>query len=188
MKNSWIKILPLVLLLFSAGSMTATHAAVEPPDLIEYQDTKLTLNGHGSRVKMFMKVYENSLYLPSSSSNAEEIINKDEAMAIRIDVTSSLVTTDAMKKALIEGLEKSTGNNTGSIMKEIDQLTSTFNSDVSTGDFYEFIFLPAIGTNVLKNSVYIDTIPGIEFKKAFFGIWLSDNPIQKNLKNAMLGN
>ena len=161
MKNSWIKILPLLLLIFSAGSMTSTHAGVELPKLIEYQDTKLILNGHGSRVKMFMKVYENSLYLLSSNSNAEEIINKDEAMAIRIDVTSSLVTVDAMKKALIEGLEKSTDKNTAPIMKEIDQLTSTFNSDVSTGDFYEFIFLPDTGTNVLKNSVYIDTIPGI---------------------------
>ena len=188
MKNSWIKILPLVLLLFSVGSMTSTYAAVEPPESMEYQDIELTLNGHGSRVKMFMKVYENSLYLLSSNSNAEEIINKDEAMAIRIDVTSSLVTVDAMKKALIEGLEKSTDNNTGPIMKEINQLTSTFNSDVSTGDFYEFIFVPITGTNVVKNSVYIDTIPGIEFKKAFFGIWLSDNPIQKNLKKAMLGN
>ena len=188
MKYSWIKILSLVLILFNAGSLTAIHAAVEPPESMEYQDTKLTLNGHGSRVKMFMKVYENSLYLLSSSSNAEEIINKDETMAIRIDVTSSLVTVDAMKNALIEGLEKSTGNNTVPLMKEIDQLTSTFNSDVSTGDLYEFIFLPDTGTNVLKNSVYIDTIPGIEFKKAFFGIWLSDTPIQKNLKKAMLGN
>ena len=134
-----------------------------------------------------LKLELSTCNLPKSSFKAS-LINKDEAMAIRIDVTSSLVTVDAMKKALIEGLEKSTGNNTGPIMKEIDQLTSTFNSDVSTGDFYEFIFLPDAGTNVLKNSVFIDTIPGIEFKKAFFGIWLSDNPIQKNLKKAMLGN
>ncbi len=69
-------------------------------------------------------------------------------------------------------------------MKEINQLTSTFNSDVSTGDFYEFIYLPDAGTNVVKNSEYIDTIPGIEFKKAFFGIWISNNPIQKNLKKS----
>ena len=47
--------------------------------------------------------------------------------------------------------------------------------------------MPDSGTNVLKNSEYIDTIPGIEFKKAFFGIWLSNDPIQKNLKQAMLG-
>lgn len=180
------KLLPLLLLLLSILSLTSINAA-DIPSTMEYQGAKLMLNGHGSRVKMFMKVYENSLYLLSSSSNAEEIMNKDEAMAIRIDVTSSLVTVNTMKKALNEGLVKSTDNNTGPIMKEIDQLTSTFNSEVGTGDFYEFIYLPGAGTNVLKNSEYIDTIPGIEFKKAFFGIWISNNPIQKNLKKTMLG-
>ena len=40
--------------------------------------------------------------------------------------------------------------------------------------------MPDAGTNVLKNSEYIDTTLGFEFKKAFFGIWLSNNPIQKN--------
>ena len=178
--------MPFLLIVLSTFSLTSIHAA-DIPSSMEYQGAKLMLNGHGSRVKFFMKVYENSLYLLSSSSNAEEIMNKDEVMAIRIDVTSSLVTSDAMKKALNEGLEKSTGNNTGPITKEINQLTSTFNSDVAKGDFYEFIYLPGAGTNVLKNSEYIDTIPGIEFKKAFFGIWISNNPIQKNLKKAMLG-
>ena len=47
--------------------------------------------------------------------------------------------------------------------------------------------MPDAGTDVLKNSIYIDTIVGIEFKKAFFGIWLSSNPIHKNLKKALLG-
>ena len=180
------KLIPLLLFLLATLSVTPIYA-VEIPNSMEYQGTKLMLNGHGPRVKMFMKVYENSLYLLSSSSNAEEIMNKDAVMAIRIDVTSSLVTSDAMKKALNEGLEKSTGNNTGPITKEINQLTSTFNSDVAKGDFYEFIYLPGAGTNVLRNSEYIDTIPGIEFKKAFFGIWISNNPIQKNLKKTMLG-
>ena len=96
------KLLPLLLLLLSILSLTPINAA-DIPSTIEYQGAKLMLNGHGPRVKMFMKVYENSLYLLSSSSNAEEIINKDEVMAIRIDVTSSLVTTDAMKKAILRG-------------------------------------------------------------------------------------
>jgi len=180
------KLIPLLLFLLATLSVTPIYA-VEIPNSMKYQGAKLILNGHGPRIKMFMKVYENSLYLETANSNAKEIINKDAAMAIRIDVTSSLVTVEAMKKALNEGLVKSTGNNTGPILKEIDQLTSTFDSDVSTGDFYEFIYLPDSGTNVLKNSEYIDTIPGIKFKKAFFGIWISNNPIQKNLKKAMLG-
>jgi hypothetical protein len=108
-------------------------------------------------------------------------------MALRIDVTSEMVTADAMKKALSEGLEKSTNNKTGPILNEIEQLSSSFDSAVTSGDFYEFIYIPEIGTHVLKSNELVELIPGLDFKKAFFGIFLSDNPIQKNLKKAMLG-
>ena len=180
------KILLPLLILISAFALSPINAA-EAPSSMEYQGTKLILNGQGTRVKFFMKVYDTSLYLGSQSSNAEEILNSNEAMAIRMDVTSSMVTIDAMKDALNTGLVKSTGGNTAPIAEEIKQLTSTFNGNVTDSDFFEFIYIPDEGTNVLKNSIYIDTIPGIEFKRAFFGIWLSNNPIQKNLKKAMLG-
>jgi hypothetical protein len=180
------KILLPLLILISTFILSPVNAA-EAPNSMEYQGTKLMLNGQGTRVKFFMKVYDTSLYLGSQSSNAEEILSSNEAMAIRLDVTSTMVTTDAMKDALNSGLVKSTGNNTGPLTAEINQLISSFNSDVSDSDFFEFIYMPDSGINVLKNSTYIDTVPGIEFKKAFFGIWLSKNPIQKNLKKAMLG-
>ena len=159
----------------------------DTPDQIEYQGSTMIKNGQGTRIIFFMKVYEGSLYLEMKSANAQDIINLDAPMAIRIDVSSQMVTADAMKKALSEGLEKSTGNNTDSIIKEINQLSSSFDTAVSTGDYYEFIYLPEMGTHVLKNSELVELIKGIDFKKAFFGIFLSDNPIQKNLKKAMLG-
>ena len=164
----------------------ATYAT-EIPNSIEFQDTKLILNGKGTRVVFFMKVYEGSLYLETKNSNANKIINANEPMALRIDVTSTMVSADAMKKALNDGLEKSTGNNTGPIGKEINQLSSSFDSGVSEGDYYEFIYMPEIGTHVIKNKNLVEIIPGLDFKKAFFGIFLSDNPIQKNLKKALLG-
>ena len=98
-----------------------------------------------------------------------------------------MVTADAMKKALSEGLKKSTNNNTENISDEIEQLSSSFNSAVSSSDFYEFIYIPDAGTHIIKNKELVDLIPGLEFKKAFFGIFLSENPIQNNLKKAMLG-
>ena len=179
------KLLPLILLL-NVFLLSPSNAA-ELPSEMEYQNTKLILNGHGTRIRFFMKAYEGSLYLESTSNNAEKIINDDAPMSIRMDVISSLVTPDAMKIALNEGLEKSTANNTSLITKEIKQLNSSLNSEVKAGDFFEFIYLPDSGTHVLKNSESIDVIPGIEFKKAFFGIFLSNNPIQKNMKKAMLG-
>ena len=127
------------------------------------------------------------MYLENKNSDADEIMNSNAPMALRIDVTSEMVTADAMKKALSEGLEKSTNNNTSHILDEIEQLSSSFNSDVASGDFYEFIFIPKVGTHVIKNNELVELIPGFDFKKAFFGIFLSNNPIQKNLKKAMLG-
>ena len=179
-------LLPCLILFLGLFAMTPSFA-IDLPNEMEYGEAKLILNGHGTRVKFFMKAYEGSLYLESANSNAEEIINNDVPMSIRMDVISSLVTPDAMKTALNEGLEKSTGNNTGPIMKEINQLNSILKSEVGAGDFYEFTYLPDSGIQVLKNSTYIDTIPGINFKKAFFGIFLSSNPVQKSLKKAMLG-
>ena len=167
--------------------LSSQSYGADAPDLIEYQGSTMTKNGQGTRIIFFMKVYEGSLYLETKSSNAQEILSMESPMAIRIDVTSAIVTADAMKKALSEGLKKSTGNNTDPISKEIIQLSSSFNSAVSSDDYYEFIYLPEKGIHVLKNSELLEVIKGIEFKKAFFGIFLSDNPIQKNLKKAMLG-
>ena len=175
-----------IILIFGVFLSSPIYGAATP-NQIEYQGSTLTKNGQGTRIIFFMKVYEGSLYLETKNSNALEIINLDAPMAIRIDVTSQMVTADAMKKALSEGLEKSTGNNTDSIKKEINQLSSSFDTSVSTGDYYEFIYLPEMGTHVLKNAEVVELIKGMEFKKAFFGIFLSDNPIQKNLKKAMLG-
>ena len=180
------KLLPSLLLSFGLFAITPSFA-FDLPSEIKYQGVKLMLNGNGTRIRFFMKAYEGSLYLESANNNAEEIINDDAPMSIRMDVISSLVTPDAMKIALNEGLEKSTGNNTSPIMKEINQLNSSLKSEVGAGDFFEFTYLPDSGVHVLKNSTYIDTIPGIDFKKAFFGIFLSSNPIQKSLKKAMLG-
>ena len=181
--KKYIKYLIIAIGLF----LVTTISASDVPQTIEFEGSNLILNGQGTRVVFFMKVYEGSLYLENKNSDADEIINSNTSMALRIDVTSEMVTADAMKKALSEGLEKSTNNNTSHILDEIEQLSSSFNSAVASGDFYEFIFVPEIGTHVLKNNELVELIPGFDFKKAFFGIFLSNNPIQKNLKKAMLG-
>ena len=168
---------------FSVSTLNAT----EVPQNIQFKENTLVLNGQGTRIIFFMKVYEGSLYLESESTDANAIVNSNSPMAIRIDVISEMVTADAMKKALSEGLKKSTNNNTMHISNEAKQLSVSFNSAVATGDYYEFIYIPKIGTHVLKNNELVELIPGFDFKKAFFGIFLSNNPIQKNLKKAMLG-
>ena len=77
----------LVIYLFiSIGIFSvSTISAGEPPEAIEFEGSTLMLNGTGTRVVFFMKVYEGSLYLETKSSDADQLINSNSPMALRID-------------------------------------------------------------------------------------------------------
>jgi len=47
---------------------------------------------------------------------------------------------------------------------------------------------PGVGTHLMNGDESVSVIPGLEFKQALFGIWLSDKPAQASLKKKMLGN
>ena len=79
-------------------------------------------NGAGLRKKLFIKLYVGSLYLTTPSSDADAIIDADEAMAIRLNILSDLLTRDKLLSALKEGFDNSTGGNTAPIQPQIDQM------------------------------------------------------------------
>ena len=99
---------------------------------------------------------------------------------------SDLLTRDKMLKALKSGFNKSTGGNTGPVQPQIDQMIELMTDKIRPGDSYTFAFEPAVGTRMSRNGEELGLIEGLEFKQALFGIWLSDKPVQANLKSAML--
>ena len=48
-------------------------------------------------------------------------------------------------------------------------------------------YVTGAGLKVYKNNVYKGVVPGVEFKKALFSIWLGTKPADAALKNKMLG-
>lgn len=160
------------------------------PRYIGYQDRKIELNGFGTRSKFWIDVYVQALYLTKLSQDPKEILESNTEMGIRIQIISSLVTSKKLSKAFNKGLKKSIGEkNIVKIQKEADLLDKML-SDQPTKekDFFNLIYNPLeTAVFVYKNDVLLGKIPGMEFKKAFFGIWLSDNPVDKDLKNDLLG-
>jgi len=55
------------------------------------------------------------------------------------------------------------------------------------GDKYVIAYIKNKGVVVMKNGKKLKTIPGYEFKKALFGIWLCPEPADEDLKEGMLG-
>lgn len=171
---------------FSVAAQAKDIAGVELPDQLTHQQSTLILNGAGIRKKLFIDIYAAALYLPAPSSNNHMIIQKDGVMALKLHIISGLLNSDKMKKATREGFEKSTKGNTAPIQNTIDALIDTFKEDIKKNDVFDFIYEPGAGMHVVKNGALKTTLKGLAFKQAFFGIWLSDQPIQKSLKKGLL--
>lgn len=159
----------------------------EAPASITVDGTTLVLNGAGARTKYLMQMYMGGLYLERASRDAAGIIAADSPMAIRLEITSAMVTKERMDESLREGFQNSTGGHVAAIAREIEQFRQCFAQPIAKGDVFELVYIPARGVTVVKNGKPVGVIQGLAFKQAVFGIWLCDRPADASLRVAMLG-
>jgi hypothetical protein len=162
---------------------------VEMEETFKAGNTDLILNGAGIREKFFTNIYVAGLYLTEKSSDYKKIMNEDESMAIRIKITSRLITADRFKEACEEGFERTTNGNTAPLRPKINLAYTAFAQKFNVGDIYDLVYIKGTGTNFYKNGKLITTVEGLDFKAALFGIWIIDKPSHKNekLRTGMLG-
>ncbi|WP_433833873.1 chalcone isomerase family protein [Flavobacterium anhuiense] len=161
---------------------------VSVPRKIDFQGKPLQLNGAGGRSKMWLEVYVQALYLSQLTQDPQFIIDSDTEMAVRIEITSSMVSSNKLTKAMNTGFEKSAGANLEQLRPRIEQLKSFLSDAITEKDVFILAYNP-LDQNVYvsKNEVLKGKIPGFDFKKALFGIWLSDKPVDETLKKHLLG-
>jgi len=168
------------------GQVTLNDVVV--PGKLKVGDADLALNGAGVRKKAFFKLYVAGLYTQKKSTNGKELANADAPMAVRLQITSGMVSSDNLSEAIIEGFGKSTGGNTAAIQKRIDAFIATFKKEpIAEGNIFELKYVPTKGVEAYKNGRLLTTIEGLDFKKALFGIWLGDVPADADLKKGLLG-
>jgi hypothetical protein len=108
-------------------------------------------------------------------------------MALKLHIVSKLITSSKMVDAVTEGFEKSTGGNTAPIQDRIDTILGFFKEDIKKNDIFDLVYLPAKGGVVAyKNGKEVGLVKGKDFKKALFGIWLSNSPADDGLKSELL--
>ncbi|PZD76896.1 chalcone isomerase family protein [Mesonia sp. K7] len=157
------------------------------PNSLTFGKHKMDLNGAGMREKFWIDLYAAGLYLTTKTSNADEVINSDQAMAVRLQIVSGMVTSEKMTDAVLEGLEKSTKGNIEPIRNELNKFLAFFEEEIKKGDVFDITYQPGRGTVAYKNGKEEGVIEGMEFKKALFGIWFCPKPADDDLKEDMLG-
>ena len=178
----------------ASASLVPTARAVEV-DGVEVEPTQevggtpLTLAGAGTRTRFFIELYVAALYLPEGMdpSDATGTILADAPMAITLDIVSDRVTRERMVEALEDGFEASTGGDTARVQGGIDAMLGAMDAPIVAGSAYTLAYEPGVGTRVSRDGEEILTVEGEPFKRALFGIWLSDDPVQASLKKAMTG-
>ena len=177
------------LALAAGGAGAATVAGVEVEPSIEVAGTPLELAGAGIRTRFFVKLYVAALYLPAGTDAADTtgVILADEPMAITLDIVSDRVTREKMVEALEEGFAASTGGDTAPVQDGIDAMLGAMDAPIEAGSSYTLAWEPGVGTRMFRGDDEAVTIEGIAFKRALFGIWLSDAPVQASLKADMTG-
>ena len=142
---------------------------VTVPRKIEIQNKTMQLNGAGGRSKMWLEVYVQALYLSQLSQDPNFIINSDTEMAIRIEITSSMVSSKKLTNAMNTGFEKSAGNNLNELRPRIEEFKTFLSEAITEKDVFILAYNPLDQTmNVYKNEVLKGKIPGFDFKKALF--------------------
>ena len=176
-----------LLLFFCSASRSQTKIAdiTFPNSFIAGKDN-LVLNGGGVRKKYWMEMYVAGLYLSSKSKDADQIVTSNSPMAIRICIVSGLISSAKMREAVEEGFKKSTNDNTIAYKDKIEKFQNAFSEPIKIGDVFDIVHTAEL-ISIYKNNIPKIEIPGLDFKKAVFGIWLGINPADENIKAGMLG-
>ncbi|HBR97350.1 MAG TPA: chalcone isomerase [Gammaproteobacteria bacterium] len=182
-----ILMITCLLVVLSPLAQARDVAGVTFPDELSADGGTLVLNGAGVRKRLVVTLYAAGLYLPTSTHTASDVLDQDHPMSISLTILSGLVNSKKMEKAVRKGFKNATKGQLTALQSRIDQFVSVLREDISKRDAFQFTYIPGSGTRVLKNGEEKALIEGADFKRALFGIWLSDKPVQGSLKDDLLG-
>ena len=177
----------LVALAFAAGAQAAEVGGVKLDDKVSVGGQDLVLNGAGIRTKAIFKVYVASLYVPAKAATPVAVLEKGPRR-IQMNLLRDL-TPDQLVDALVDGLkDNNSAAELAAVKAQTDQMVSIMKGfgPVKEKDVVALDFVDG-GTRISLNGAAKGTIPGDAFNKALTKVWLGDNPVQGDLKKAMLG-
>ncbi len=169
----------------AAVALAGEVAGVRMPDTITVEGKTLKLNGMGLRKKVMFKVYVAGLYLENKSNAPLMVVSSEQVKQMQLHVLRSLKAAQ-VTEAIEEGFEKNSKAQIGALKERLGKFSALF-SDVKEGDQILMTYVPGKGTSVSIKGEEKGVVEGKDFADALFSVWLGGNPVQEDLKKALLG-
>jgi len=177
----------LLLLAFALPLQAAEVAGVKFDDQVRIADTQLALTGAGLRQRFIFDVYAMGLYVRDTKADP---ITQPGAKRIVIRMLRN-VDADTFTQALVDGMRPNHDAATmQALAPRIGELTAIMAQlkEAKKGMTITLDWLPATGTQMSVNGQFTGApIAGVDFYQALLRIWLGPQPVQEDLKKALLG-
>jgi len=176
-----------IALLIAASGHATEVGGVNLEDKMSLAGQELVLNGAGVRTRLVFKVYVASLYLPQPAKDLQSVLARTPRR-IQLNLLRTL-SADQLVEALNEGLEANNSPEELSAVKaQIGELASIMKAfkEVKEKDFIALDFVDG-STRISWNGEAKGTIAGAAFNRALTRVWLGEQPVQPDLKKALLG-
>jgi len=147
--------------------------------------TPMELQGYGLlRYMVFIKAYVGALYLPPSAAAGDVL--KPVAKRLELQYFHAIKKEEFANATRIKIADNVSAEQARRLGSLIDQLASMYR-DVRPGDRYGLTFIPGRGTELALNDTVLGVVPGNDFARAIFSVWLGQNPIDVDFRDVLLG-
>jgi len=144
----------------------------------------LPIRGAGTLTYLGFKVYSAALY---ARPEATRLVDSDTSEPLGLVLHyHRKISREDINKSTLQALAENPNVSIIQIRKPLDQMI-TYHQDVQPGDRYELTYEPGRGMRVVFNGAEKGVVPGDEFARAYLGMWLSDHPLSKSLREKLMG-
>ena len=182
-------VLLFLLLLLALPASAAEVAGVKLDDKVRVGSADLVLNGAGLRKRVFFQVYAIGLYLPHKTTDAAALLKMRGIKRIAMHMLRD-VPADEFSDALADGIrENHSEAEAKALVPRLMDLVAVMAQvkEAKTGMLIKLDWTGS-GTQVVVDGKPVGrAIPGEDFYRALLRIWLGNNPVQDDLKKALLG-
>jgi hypothetical protein len=180
----------LVLVLFAAPLAAAELEGVALDKRVQVDGEELQLNGAAVRTRVIFKVYVAGLYLPVRAATAQEAIEAKGPKRIIL-----VMLRDATAQQFVDSIDAGlrANNSEGEIAAvkaQTEELMAMIRAvgEAKKGMRIVLDYVPREGTTLFVDGVAQGKpMAGRAFNQALLRIWLGEDPVQPDLKEALLG-
>ena len=180
------RVLLIGLVLASFSAWAAEVAGIRFDDKTRVANADLTLTGAGLRKRLFFQVYAIGLYVADRKADP---IAQPGPKRVQIHMLRD-VGAEQFTEALADGIK---ANHTEAEAKALEPRVKQLGAIMAAVKEAKSGMVMALDWTGKQTAVAIDgkpagePIPGEDFYRALLRIWLGDQPVQEDLKKALLG-